>query len=372
MPRQTIQTQATLRRSAILLTTLGETRRKQILAGLPPLQRAQLRRAIDDLVDVDPLERQQTLRAFLSSAHNLVGKSPARKTEAPPNPETDFEAPSPAASRPSPFAFLGSVPDDVLFRAVENEHPQTIAIVLASLKPAQSARLLAGLQESLRIAAVQRLANLREMPDDAVASISEHLQQLVAQAAPSTSQHPGSQSLQAILAEVPGDIRRDVHATLGWEPPPPEPAPEQASPAPTRPPEPGPPDTAVDGPNAIPENPQLRFVAPEQSESAPLAKTANATTQYAAAERHVQATAPVELRDALATMASQQALLAVCGLPQGTSDAVLATLPRRQARQVRRQIEALESVHLSDIDEALCELARRTGWSPAVPLAAAA
>jgi flagellar motor switch protein FliG len=59
-----------------------------------------------------------------------------------------------------------------------------------------------------------------------------------------------------------------------------------------------------------------------------------------------------ELRTALGKADTRQALLTLCGLPNAKAESLLASLPRRQAKQVRDQLAALGTLHLREIDEA--------------------
>ena len=58
------------------------------------------------------------------------------------------------------------------------------------------------------------------------------------------------------------------------------------------------------------------------------------------------------LRDSLAKVATRTALLTLCGLPNAKAEAVLASLPRRQSKQVRDQLSQLGTLELRDIDQA--------------------
>jgi len=65
------------------------------------------------------------------------------------------------------------------------------------------------------------------------------------------------------------------------------------------------------------------------------------------------------LRDALGAVAIRTALLTLCGLPNTKAEAVLASLPRRQAKQVRDQLGQLGTLELREIDAAKEVVAQR-------------
>ena len=343
MPQTNIDTQAAMRRTAILLSTLSAETSRQMLSKLPPLKRAMLKRAMNELSDVDPLERRQAMQQFLSSAATPLPATHAPSADPLASVTTDGNSNGQAAA---PLSFLGSVPDNVLLTAIEGEHPQTIAIVLASIQPQQAARLLPRLNDTTRNAAVQRLARLQQLPPDALDSIGEHLKKLVAEAMPADTSATGSRTLHAILDQVPDDLRQNMTHLLGW--------PES------------PRHTATD----FGASPALR-VAPETLPSDPLDQQDTLGTDDdefsidpVVLDQQFQRLRPTDLRDGLAQLDGQQALLAVCGLPARVADRVLGTLPRRQARKIRQQLQTLDSVTLQDIDRAKQELAERLGIVP--------
>ncbi|QEG42732.1 FliG C-terminal domain-containing protein [Roseimaritima ulvae] len=367
MPQPNLDTQAAIRRTAILLSSLPAETSRQMLSKLPPLKRAMLKRAIAELSDVDPLERRQAMQQFLRSA---TAPPPADQRRATYSGDADPHSSSLAGAPPSgdvpvadtPLSFLGSVPDHVLLTAIEGEHPQTIAIVLASLQPQQAARLLPRLQDTTRNAAVQRLARLQQLPPDALDSIGEHLKKLVAEATPTDSSPAGSRTLQAILDQVPDQLRQDMSHQLGW-------------PVPARQAEPARQTESDDGFNST-----LRLaadtLATETLDFGPTAADGpdpddalrtegdRFTIDPQVLDQQFQQLRPTDVRDGLAQLDGQQALLAVCGLPARVADRVLGTLPRRQARKIRQQLQSLDSVTLEDIDRAKQDLGERLGIIP--------
>jgi len=64
-----------------------------------------------------------------------------------------------------------------LAKLIQNEHPQTIALILAYLEPAQGAESLAALPENLQAEVAIRMTNLGEISPDVVQRISEILEE---------------------------------------------------------------------------------------------------------------------------------------------------------------------------------------------------
>lgn len=75
------------------------------------------------------------------------------------------------------FNALEKADPQQLSRFIQNEHPQTIALILAHLDPAHAAELLGTLPENVRADVVVRMANLGEIPPDVIKRISAILTQ---------------------------------------------------------------------------------------------------------------------------------------------------------------------------------------------------
>ncbi len=75
------------------------------------------------------------------------------------------------------FASLEKVNPQQLSKFIQNEHPQTIALILAHLSASQAADLLSSLPEDLRAEVAIRMANLEEISPDIIKKISSVLDQ---------------------------------------------------------------------------------------------------------------------------------------------------------------------------------------------------
>ncbi len=75
------------------------------------------------------------------------------------------------------FASLEKVNPQQLSKFIQNEHPQTIALILAHLSASQAADLLSSLPEELRAEVAIRMANLEEISPDIIKKISSVLDQ---------------------------------------------------------------------------------------------------------------------------------------------------------------------------------------------------
>ncbi|MFN8009014.1 MAG: flagellar motor switch protein FliG [Terriglobia bacterium] len=75
------------------------------------------------------------------------------------------------------FSALEKADPQQLSRFIQNEHPQTIALILAHLDPDHGAQLLSSLPEQLRGDIVVRMANLGEISPEVIKRISSILSQ---------------------------------------------------------------------------------------------------------------------------------------------------------------------------------------------------
>lgn len=73
--------------------------------------------------------------------------------------------------RPIPFDFLRGSDPLQLAQSLQEEHPQTIALVLAHLAPNQSARVLAVLPEELQVDVATRIAIMDRTPPEVIESV---------------------------------------------------------------------------------------------------------------------------------------------------------------------------------------------------------
>jgi flagellar motor switch protein FliG len=75
------------------------------------------------------------------------------------------------------FSVLDKADPQHLSKFILSEHPQTIALILAHLKPAQAAELVGLLPEQLRVNVLTRMASLDEIPLDVIVRISSVIEE---------------------------------------------------------------------------------------------------------------------------------------------------------------------------------------------------
>lgn len=230
-----------------------------------------------------------------------------------------------AAAKSDPeysLSFLASVDEAKLLVHLREEHPQTVAIVLASVPPGLAARLVSQLGFTLRAAVIRRLSKLELPSSDVMDDIAAQLR---------------TRLLLCQPTPVVGTAR-----TLMTE------------------------SDAVGGDTTPLGLAALRSIFGEMAAAHPVEDSFEAVSRrgsFAArqvgerAQDRLASASPRRLREALARVETRQAMLALCGLPPAVAEAVLSSLPRRQAKQVRKQITNLGKLELREIDQALAIVA---------------
>lgn len=375
--------EATMRRIAIVLASLPQPVAQRLLGTLQNDSQQLVRAALGSLADVDPLERRRALDGFATSLRNDHGKrGPHSATNSSDAAEIIFSRTAmrnlnereangsrsgdlthedqrehASGQKPATFAFLRDVDDESLVAHLSGEMPQTLAIILASISPAQAARVLPRLDVKVRIDAMRRMANLKELPAELIDDIGNQLRTRLTpspQGGGSSGNGAGQRALDAILAELPSEpvpsqdpsidqlqnlIDRVNGQTIANES---RPAQGDQPRSEVRIAEDTWPDDQSSGNrHESPSTSHRDFV----DESSPLRSTDSIHLFLVSMPTD-------QLRETLGKVPIRLALLTLCGLPNSTAEAVLASLPRKQAKQVREQLATLGSLELREIDEA--------------------
>jgi len=106
---------------------------------------------------------------------------------------------------PGPFSFLEDVQPDVLAACLEEEHPQTVAVILSRISHGKAAELLERLGGELRRDVLERIASLEGTPADVIESLDRSLRkQLQAVRFAPTAERGGVQAAANILRAAAG------------------------------------------------------------------------------------------------------------------------------------------------------------------------
>ena len=413
--------EAMLRRVAIVLSSLPAPVAADLLSEIDANTKQAVRRTMASLSDVDPLEQKRALHAFKVSVQKpdasldrfqsstgsgsesgdsvqvreqRVGNPASRVVASgPDSTESGGQAPHDPQQQPNPFAFIEQVNSQSLVDLLGTEHPQTVAIVLASIKPGHAARILPRLDAGLQQEALTRIGRLGEIPAASVTDVAEHFRRSLANESTGAKDSVGRRALDAILAAMPhGNEQRDagllrassaathIHAAPGFSG-----AVDEVSKTLNA--------RYDDFPSAVSAAEDLssrlrvaegisstlsneishsQAAYPHCGSAAGLdsyealvdaavlvssesANTLGETDSFPSTDsihQHLLQLSPQHLCETLGKVETRTAMLALCGLPNQVTSAVLALLPRAQSRKIKEAMNTLGALQLREIDQA--------------------
>ena len=114
-----------------------------------------------------------------------------------------------------PFDFLKKADASQITTFIQNEHPQTIALILAYLQPAQSAAILSGLPQDLRAEVARRIATLDKTPPEVIREVEAVLQKKLSSVVTTDFSHAGGvKSLVEVLNYVDRSTEKTILESL--------------------------------------------------------------------------------------------------------------------------------------------------------------
>jgi len=177
-----------VRKAAILLLALRQDVAAKLLGGLDRDRVEEISREIACMDVVEPALREQVITEF----YNLVlarqyvdqgGLAFARgllmKT-LPPDEAKRIIATIEHSVYEQPFSFLQKTEKENLVTFLQEEHPQTIALVLSYLPPAMASDVLVGLSTERQIEVVTRIANMDQTSPDVIKEVERGLEKRLA------------------------------------------------------------------------------------------------------------------------------------------------------------------------------------------------
>ncbi|HEX5106726.1 MAG TPA: FliG C-terminal domain-containing protein [Pirellulaceae bacterium] len=160
---------AALRKAAILISGLDDRAADALLEEMGPEQAAKVRSAIMQLDEIDAAEEQRVLAEFFER-QNAPARGSAKDVEADgvvlelSSPEIPPESRAVPAAAESPATttdeFLAAAEAEQLANVLNDEHPQTVAVIVAHLAPQRAAAVLERLPANLATEALERMASL--------------------------------------------------------------------------------------------------------------------------------------------------------------------------------------------------------------------
>lgn len=173
-----------IRKSAILLLSLGQDEASAVLKLLPREMIDEVSREIASLGEIKLNSRRDVLSEFynLAMANSYLSeggleyaKALLRKTL--PADEADKAIKQVTQQvATTPFAFLQKAESDNLLTFIQDEHPQTIALILAHLPPQKASEIMIGLPSQKQIEVVKRIANMEQTNPEVIKEVERGLE----------------------------------------------------------------------------------------------------------------------------------------------------------------------------------------------------
>ena len=172
-----------IRKSAILLLTLDKPLAKEVIGQMPRdvvekvtleiarlknVTRAEQEKVLDEFYAA-ARERTPMERGGLDTVNDLLRDSLGEDAQA------ILENVKHSMSS-VPFGFLHKVGADNLLTFIVEEHPQTIALVMSHLPPAQAAEVLSGLPANKQLEVIRRIAHMEQTNPEVVEDVEKSLE----------------------------------------------------------------------------------------------------------------------------------------------------------------------------------------------------
>src|SRR5216684_8808347 len=173
-----------VRKSAILLLSLNEDLAAEILKRLPPDAVEEISREIASR----PQATKDTRRDVFSDFYNLAlanasineggldyAKALLRKSLSEDEAKRVITQVTQQVQT-SPFSFLQKAESENLLTFIQDEHPQTIALILAHLPAQKASEILVGLPSQKQIEVVKRIANMEQTNPEVIKEVERGLE----------------------------------------------------------------------------------------------------------------------------------------------------------------------------------------------------
>ena len=176
-----------VKKSALLLLCLGEEATAKIFEALDDAEVREISRCMMDIEHVDPLLAREILEEFKEARggdvgvyvrgdefakHAILGGGDTQRAQ------YLLDQVS-AGIEGRPLETISKMHPRMVAGLLENEHPQTVALILSTQKEDHTSRVLAELPDELRGEVMYRIARIDQVSPDVIQQIEEALQREV-------------------------------------------------------------------------------------------------------------------------------------------------------------------------------------------------
>jgi flagellar motor switch protein FliG len=172
-----------LRKAAVLILGLSEEEAAGVLRRLPPEAVEAVGREIADLGSVAPAVRKAVFGEFyqLALANSYIAEGgldyTKRLLRASLGDDADRVIKQVTQQvQTTPFSFLQKADSENLMAFIQDEHPQTIALILAHLQPGKASEILGSLPPQKQVEVVKRVANMENTNPEVIKEVEKGLE----------------------------------------------------------------------------------------------------------------------------------------------------------------------------------------------------
>lgn len=173
-----------VRKSAVLLLTLSQDQAAEVLKRMSPTQVEEVSREIAQMREINVDMRRSVFGEFyqlaMASQHlSEGGLEYAKALLTRSLSEEDAKRIIKGVTQhiqTTPFSFLQKAESENLLTFIQDEHPQTIALILAHLPPAKASEILIGLPDAKKIEVVKRIANMEQTNPEVIKEVERGLE----------------------------------------------------------------------------------------------------------------------------------------------------------------------------------------------------
>ncbi|MEM1446471.1 MAG: flagellar motor switch protein FliG [Planctomycetota bacterium] len=175
---------APLRKAAILLLSLDNEASGEILKQMPPKAVEEVTRELASLGPVPEDVRDGVLEEFytLAVSQSWACEGGLERARAllmaglDPDEANRIMGSISQHVRKTPFSFLQKAESQNLLTFIQDEHPQTIALIVSHLQYVKASEILAGLPAAKQIEVVKRVANMEQTNPEVVSEVERGLE----------------------------------------------------------------------------------------------------------------------------------------------------------------------------------------------------
>ncbi len=173
-----------VRKSAILLLSLSKEQAAEILKRLPPEAIEEVSREIASIRGIDKPTRKNVFAEFyavaMANSYLAEGgleyaKTLLRSSLSEQDADRIIKQVTQQVAT-TPFSFLQKAESENLLTFIQDEHPQTIALILAHLNPQKASEILVGLPGAKQIEVVKRIANMEQTNPEVIKEVERGLE----------------------------------------------------------------------------------------------------------------------------------------------------------------------------------------------------